>query len=179
MPTSDRQDRVDITLEATAVPAAALVAAILTATIAEGLARSRDRRLRIEHAVGRLAVDVPYVAGLIVQGGQEAETSVGSLWYSKQESTTALLSEVRALTYGRCRRRKWRRVYREASDLAARLDALWLGFNIDGRRPTPDEAMAITTADLYRAVFGVRGNLERMTTWYRDHGFSDERPPDR
>lgn len=159
--------------------AAAVVAAVLTAVTAEGLARARDRRQRIEHAVGRLAVDVPYVAGLIVHGGQEPETSVGTLWHSKQESTTASLSEVRSLTHGRFRRPKWRRVHREANDLAARLGALWLRFSIDGRRPTLDEATAITTADLYRAVFGVRGNLDRMTAWYRSHGFGDERPPDR
>jgi hypothetical protein len=170
---------VDITSDAIIVSAAAVLAAVLTAVIAEGLARARDRRLRIEHAVGSLALDVPYVAGLIVDGGQEPETSVGSLWHSKQESTTALLSEVRALTHGHFRRRKWRRVHREANDLAARLGALWLRFSIDGRRPSFDEAVAITIADLYRAVFGVRGNLDRMTAWYRSHGFSDERPPDR
>lgn len=169
----------DITSDAAVLAAAAVGAAVLTAVIAEGLARARDRRLRIEHAVGRLAVDVPYVAGLIVHGGQEPETSVGSLWYSKQESTTALLAEVRALTHGRLRRRKWRRVHREANNLAAQLGALWLRFSIDGRRPTPNEAMAITTADLYGAVFGVRDNLDRMTAWYRSHGFGEERTSDR
>lgn len=169
----------DIASDAVIPAAAAVVAAILTAVIAEALARARNRRLRIEHAVGSLMLDVPYVAGLIVQDVPEPETSLGSLWHSKQESAIAWLSEVRALTHGRLRRPKWRRVHREANDLAARIGALWLRFSVDGRRPTREEAMTITAANLHRAVFGVRGNLDRMTAWYRTHGFGDRRPPAR
>lgn len=156
---------------------AAFFAAVLTSFLNHVFVRRRERRRRLEVATDELVLDVPYVVGLIVEGGSDQPTGVGSLWHEKGERCRRNLNELRVLTRGRARGARARKLRTAAEDLAARLAAVQLRFMLKGQRPTPNEAFEVTGLDVYRAIYGTQETLDKSVQWYVKNGFTSGRPP--
>jgi hypothetical protein len=125
---------------------------------------------RIERCTQQLTVLLPHVTVLLWERWQgERDTGVGSEWTKSQGEVTSLLTEIMVSCH-RLRRLSGhaRRVEMEANDLMARLVAAIMDFQQSPRRLLlDDELIGITTAGLFKAVFGNRRSLDTEIAGYR------------
>lgn len=130
----------------------------------------RNNREELERSTLRLAMVLPHVtAGMMAD--YSLSTDLGSDWSQKREEALTLMARIRLLARGRRRRRIRKAVER----LIARTTAAEFGFLTKRAHLPREHALALTTEDLFAAVFGDHETLDRLITHYLEHGL--EPPP--
>lgn len=138
--------------------------------LSEWLTRLRGRRFRLEDVLSELGMLTAHVvAGVSEHRQSTGEPVPAPGWRDKAERCRYLCVEARRLP--RWPMRRARQIRREAEDLAARLAAVELNFDLEGRLVRLGEVYELTTLDLAHAAFRSQRTLDDRIAYYRTEGF--------